>query len=126
MFASFIDFLMASLSDAGEPGARDVATVVNQLQSLTVSLQFGNSLRADTPLEDVLESILELPIKSDLFSLTVERLASMGSSDWQAFVGSVQASRDSVGRILENEQLWFQLHSNSKDEHAFIPLSDLP
>lgn len=126
LFVSFVDFLQAALEEAGEPGSRDVETVVSQLQSLTLSLNFDEPLAADTSIDRIFMSILNLPIKSDLFDMNIAQLATMNTTSWEFFVRSIDASRTALRALLENSRLWFKLHSNSKDNHAFVPLSDLP
>ena len=126
LFVSFVDFLLAAFDEAGEFGSKDIETVVSQLKSLTLSLNIGEPLKAETPISTVLEALLELPVKTPIFSYTVAQLAAMDAIEWQAFVQSVDLSSGVLRDLLDNSNLWFELHPNSQDRHAYVALSDLP
>jgi hypothetical protein len=100
---------------------------LNSLKTLTVHLGYGDEITGNTPLKDVLQLILGLPIKSSCFDMTPERLAAMSQKDFDAWVNQVDASHSMVDGHIEKAR-WFNLGKETKPElrYAFIRISDLP
>ncbi len=127
-FVSFLDFMVGLLEDAGEPGARDVEHLVSQLRATTVSLQIDEPISAELNLDKVFSGILGIPLKTNVFKLTLGELAAMNAARYQEWVQSVNASKQTLADLADNPNIWFGLHPSAKnrDFHAFIALSDLP
>lgn len=126
-FKSALEFCVTTLEGAGQPGNKDVPKILNSLKTLTVHLGYGDEITANTPLKDVMQLILGLPIKSSCFDMTPARLAAMSQKDFDAWVQQVDASHSMVDGHIENAR-WFNLGRETKQElrFAFVRISDLP
>jgi len=126
-FKSALEFCVTTLEGAGEPGSKDVPRILNGLKTLTVHLGYGDEITATTPLKDVMQLILGLPIKSSCFDMTPARLAAMSQKDFDAWVQQVDASHSMVDGHVEKAR-WFNLGRETKPElrFAFVRVSDLP
>lgn len=126
-FKSALEFCVTTLEGAGEPGSKDVPKILNALKTLTVHLGYGDEITANTPLKDVMQLILGLPIKSSCFDLTPARLAAMSQKDFDAWCGQVDASHSMVTGHIEKAR-WFNLGKETKAElrFAFVRITDLP
>jgi hypothetical protein len=126
-FKSAIEFCLTSLEGAGEPGRKDANKILNSLKTLTAHLGYGDEIKANTPMKQVMELILGLPIKSPCFEMTPSRLASMSQKDFESWVAQISASHAVVDAHIEKAR-WFNLGRDTKPEHrfAFIRVSDLP
>ena len=127
-FTAMLDFLQQQLEDAGDPGSRDVGTIVKSLQTLSATLNIAEPISADMPVEKFLSVLLGFPIKNPIFQITIGDLAAMSQTDYDDWVKSVKAQKDSLEALTENAHIWKKLHKDSKDRdaHAFVALSDLP
>ncbi len=127
-FTSMLEFLQGQLEDAGEPGSRDVATILKGMQNLSATLNIAEPIDADMPVEKFLTVLLGFPIKNPIFQLTIGDLAAMSQTDYDDWVKSVKAQKDALRALTENPHIWEKLHRDAKerDAHAFVPLSDLP
>ncbi len=127
-FASFIDFVIGYLEDAGEPGLRDVDSLLVQLESLSAALHLTVPLSRDTELYRVLTGIFNYPIRTSIFSISFGELAAMSEDRFQEWVRVAGILQEKMKGILNNEQLWLELHpgAQDRDAHAFVALSDLP
>ncbi len=126
-FRSAMEFYVTSLEGAGDPGSKDVEKILNSLKTLTVHLGYAEEIKANTPMKQVMELILGLPIKSPCFEMTPSRLASMSQKDFESWVAQISASHAVVDAHLEKAS-WFNLGRETKADHrfAFIRVSDLP
>lgn len=126
-FKSAMEFCVTSLEGAGEPGSKDVAKILNSLKTLTVHLGYGEEIKANTPLKDVMHLILGLPIKAACFEMTPSRLAGLSQRDFEAWVAQLSASHSVVDAHIDKAR-WFNLNRELKSENkfAFIRVSDLP
>ncbi len=127
-FVAFLDLIQGLLEEAGEPGSRDLGQILSQLQMMSATLNIGEPITADLKLERVLSGLLGFPVQTRSLTLTVGELAAMGAGRFQEWVRSVSLSRDTLKKLVENPNLWFQLHpgAGDRDQHAFVALSDLP
>ena len=127
-FTSMLDFLQQQLEDAGDPGSRDVATIVKGLMTLSATLNIAEPISPEMPVERFLSVLLGFPIKNPIFQLTIADLAAMSQTDYDDWVKSVKAQKDSLKALTENSHIWKKLHKDSKerDAHAFVAMSDLP
>ncbi|MDA7950896.1 MAG: VWA domain-containing protein [Pirellulaceae bacterium] len=126
-FKSALEFCVTTLEGAGDPGSKDVPRILNGLKTLTVHLNYDGEVTAETPLKDILQLILGLPVKSDVFDMTPARLAAMSQRDFNSWVDQVDASYALVDGHIENAR-WFNLGRETKPElrFAFLRISDLP
>ena len=126
-FKSALEFCVTTLEGAGEPGSKDVARILNSLKTLTVHLGYGDQITANTPLKDVMQLILGLPIKSSCFDMTPARLCGMSQKDFDSWVKQVDASHSMVDGHIATAR-WFNLGRETKQElrFAFVRVSDLP
>jgi hypothetical protein len=127
-FVAFLDLLVGLLEDAGQPGARDVASILPPLQAMSLALQIDEPISADLKLEPLLSSMLGLPVKTRIFRLTLGELAGMSAARYREWLASVELAKGTLQTLLDNPHLWFKLHPDAQDRdaHAFIALSDLP
>ena len=126
-FNSAVQFCVTTLEGAGDPGSRDVKKIVEGLKTLTLHVNYDGEVGPDTPLGEILQLIMGLPVKSKIFDMTPSRLAAMTQADHDAWVGQVNASHDMVKAHIDNAR-WFNLGRETRKElrYAFIKITDLP
>jgi hypothetical protein len=126
-FNSALAFCVTTLEGAGDPGNRDVVKIIDGLKTLTLHLNYKGEVGPDTPLSEILQLILGLPVKSKIFEMTPARLAAMAQADYDAWVEQVDASHAMVQSHIDNAR-WFNLGKETRPEHryAFIKVTDLP
>ncbi|MFH1688771.1 MAG: vWA domain-containing protein [Candidatus Eisenbacteria bacterium] len=127
-FNSMLEYLEGALEDAGEPGSKDVATILRSLQVVSTSLNLAEPITADMELEKLLKLLLGLPLKTPIFRISISDLASMSQVDYDDWLKSVRGCHDTLESLLENPTIWYRLHPTARDRemHAFIELADLP
>jgi hypothetical protein len=127
MFNSALGFFCTLLEDAGEPGSKDVSKILDGLKNLAVQLNYDGEITAKTPLRELAELILGLPVKSPVFDMTPEGIAAMSQKDFESWIEQVSASHALIDGHLENAR-WFNLGRETKLElrFAFVRISDLP
>ena len=126
-FKSSLEFCITSLESGGSPGSKDVEKILASLQTLTAHVNFGDSIKANTPLREIFQLILGLPVKAKCFDMTISRLASMSQRDYDAWLKEIEASHAVLEIHLEKAR-WFNVGRESKPEarFAFIRITDLP
>jgi Mg-chelatase subunit ChlD len=126
-FKSALEYCVTTLENAGEPGSKDVPKILNSLKTLTLHLGYGEEITATTPLKDIMQLILGLPVRASCFDMTPERLAAMSQKDFDAWVKQVDASHAMVESHIEKAH-WFNLGKETKLEQrfAFLRVIDLP
>ncbi len=127
LFESALSFCVRRLEGAGDPGNKDVNSILEGLKLLALQIGYGGEVNADTPLNVLLELILGLPVKSKVFEMTPARLAAMSQKDYESWIAQVDASHAMVTGHIENAR-WFNLGKETRPElrFAFVRLSDLP
>ncbi|MBX3421806.1 MAG: VWA domain-containing protein [Pirellulaceae bacterium] len=127
LFASALEFCVRTLEGAGDPGSKDVDKILQALRTLTVHISYDGEITADTPLKEILQLILGLPVKSRVFDMTPARLAAMSQKDFESWVAEIDASHAMVTGHIENAR-WFNLGKETRPQlrFAFVRLSDLP
>jgi serine/threonine protein kinase len=123
-FNSMLDLIQGQLEDVGDPGHRDVTTILRGLQAVSATLNLSEPITADTPIDKFLNLLLKNPI----FQRTIGDLAAMSQTDYGNWTEGIKAQRDTLRAFINNDHNWFKLHAdvNERAAHAFIPLSDLP
>ena len=98
------------------------------MKAMSMSLQLDEPLNPEMELDHVLTGVLGLPIQTPIFRLSFGDLAAMDERRYDEWVRSVEAVQKSLKAVIDNEQLWFDLHpqAQDRDAHAFVALSDLP
>ncbi len=127
-FNSMLDLLQGQLEDAGDPGSRDVATILRGLQAVSATLNLSEPITADMPIDKFLNLLLGFPVKNPIFQKTIGDLAASSQTDYDDWVKGIKAQRDTLKALTDNAHIWEKLHNDANDRaaHAFIPLSDLP
>ncbi len=127
-FNAMLDFLQGQLEDAGDPGNRDVAAIVKGLQATSATLNLAEPITAEMPIDKFLTLLLGFPLKNPIFRVTIGDLAAMSQTDYDDWVQSVKAQKDTLQTLTENPHIWKKLHHEARDRaaHAFVPLTDLP
>jgi len=128
LFDSSLDFTVKLLSTSGKRGAQRTQDLVQQIQSSTLGVSLGEKISGQTSLKQILEMASGLPIRSDVFDITIERLAAMSGADYETWLRGLQSSRSTVRSRLETTQLWFSLDQDVPLERrfAFVRVQDLP
>ncbi|MCP3964223.1 MAG: VWA domain-containing protein [bacterium] len=127
-FTAMLDFLQGQLEDAGDPGSRDVATIVKGMQTVSATLNLAEPITGDISIERFLGLLLGFPLKNPIFQVTISDLAAMSQTDYNDWVQNVKAQKDTLKALTENAHIWRKLHHDAKEReaHAFVPMSDLP
>lgn len=127
-FKSALEFVITSLESSGSPGAKDVEKILASLQTLTAHLNYGG-IKADTPLREVFQLILGLPVRAKCYDLTISRISSFSQRDYDAWLKEIETSHAVMQSHLEKSN-WFHLNretTNPADARfAFIRITDLP
>jgi hypothetical protein len=127
-FNSMLEYLEGALEDAGEPGHKDVATILRSLQVVSTSLNLAEPVTADMELEKLLKLLLGFPLKTPIFKISISDLASMSQTDYDDWLRNVRGCHETLASLLENRNIWWKLHPTVRERemHAFIELADLP
>lgn len=126
-FLAFMEYVEGSLENAGEPGSRSLDQILLDLQSVSAMLNLGEPVAPSLSLEAFLRAIMEIPIKTPIFHMTLNRLAAMDDMEYEEWLEKVHFSKEKLETYL-SRPIWFKLSPKAaeREEHAFIPLSDLP
>lgn len=127
-FTSMLDFLQLQLEDAGDPGNRDVTTIIRGIQTVSATVNVAEPISADIPIEKFLGVLLGFPLKNPIFQLTIGDLAAMSQADYDDWLRSVRAQKDTLKALIDNAHIWRRLHHDASERaaYAFVPMSDLP
>lgn len=130
LFASAVEHCILSLETAGDPGNRNVAKVVQNLQVMATGVNLKEDVHPDMPLPDLLSRILGIPVRNPVFNITPAKLAAMTSADFEGWKQQVKVSQSICESHLSNGVIWFALGNGTNpkvnDLNAFIKVSDLP
>ena len=107
--------------------------LIAALQFTVTQLAVGEQIEVgdSTDVAELLGLMFELPIKTEIYSMSAARWRGMSEADRQAWLENVQVVNGRLTAYLDNRKVWFPLGDGTaagrpEDLHFFIPVTDLP
>ena len=131
-FDATLDLVVKALRAGGDPGARDVDRVLEQLEDFTANLSPARppaGPAADVPLGVLLVAGCDVPATGRPFAHRIRDLAAMPGPAFERWAGEVEAARAKVRRQLARSDIWFTTGTSPTspaDRHAFLREDELP
>jgi serine/threonine-protein kinase PpkA len=127
-FVTVLDKIVQVLDKARDPGSGDVTKALQQLQIIATLVSYEEQITGDHQLADLLSWILALPIKSDIFNVSIFKLRSWTQEQYADWVNRVRSTQQIIQFSLDDRARWRSIGSSTSevDKKAFIKVSDLP
>lgn len=127
-FVTALDKIIKTLDKVREPGSGDVTKALQDLQIIATLVSYEEQVTVDIPLSKLMSWILALPIKSDIFNVSIFTLRSWTKEHYADWVNSVRATQQIIQANLDDRARWRSIGSSTSevDKRAFIKVSDLP
>ena len=127
-FQSILNLSVNAVRSAGDPGSRDVEKIVQTLQIACTQLSINEPIKPETPLHVIFSFLLGFPVRSDIFTVTPQILASMTQEDFDQWTKKIEACDSIIKGYIDRPNLWKSLgRSTSPDsQYSFLRISELP
>lgn len=128
LFVTALDYVTQALEQSRGGGEESLPELINHVRAFSAGAHLGEPIDADTPLHEFLGSLLAIPVKSGIFSMSLRSVKAMTASDFDSWVAQLREHREVIQQLLEQPTLWFGLHPGvPRERHlAFVRTADLP
>jgi serine/threonine-protein kinase PpkA len=128
LFVDSTQAVVDAIDQAGEPGKRDPAKLLQNLQGLSAALSIPD-FDETSSLSKIFSATLNLPVKSDILKKTPKEVAEMGPEQYKSWVDGMRQSVKLLKAAKDDAERWITLGGGEvplEERYAFIRVTDLP